>query len=407
MGHKSKTPKGEISITNHRGRIRLRWRYAGERYSLNLPMAYTPENLHMATVKVTEIKLDMLRGCFDGSLQRYGHSVTPKTAKAKSGILKAQEAGEKLKFLHELAAKFNEWGKTIRNVDVDSSIDYLYIRKWLEKRIKAPIPSIAEKLNGENWAATTYNRRLSYLNTFFTWLVDTGTIDRNPLKGVCKKRDKTKKKCPRRIPLEESEIVAFLEAIRNDTFCSRSLRFRHSHYYPFLAFIFHTGVRNAEAIGLKVKHIDFTSKQIEISETLARTVKGTNHVARIEKGTKMQNVRFLPLPNDLAVILEQQVQGKKQDDFVFTSPTGLSIDDKMLQRRIVKPVMAKLGFGDRDLYAARHSFGTRAVQQGMVLTDVAYLMGHSTVETAMRNYVSVTRQASKLPVITCNPQNYH
>ena len=57
MGYTLKTPKGEISITDCWGRIRLRWRYTGERYSLNLPFAFKPENLHLATVKITEIKL--------------------------------------------------------------------------------------------------------------------------------------------------------------------------------------------------------------------------------------------------------------------------------------------------------------------------------------------------------------
>jgi hypothetical protein len=58
MGQKPKTPKGEISITNFEGRVRLRWRYAGKRYSLNLPYAYLPENLQNASIKVAEIKLD-------------------------------------------------------------------------------------------------------------------------------------------------------------------------------------------------------------------------------------------------------------------------------------------------------------------------------------------------------------
>lgn len=284
-------------------------------------------------------------------------------------------------------------------MDIDNSIDYLYIRKWLEKGKNVPIYSIAEKLNSEIWAVTTYNRRLSYLFTFLTWLVDSGLLERNPLKDVCKKREKRKIKCSRRNPLEENQIVSFLEAIKNDTHCPTSSRFKHSHYYSFLAFIFHTGVRNAEAIGLKVKHIDFKTNQVEISETFARTIKGTNHACRIEKGTKMQNVRYLPLTSELEALLKPLVENKKLEEFVFVSPKGLTIDDKMLQRRVLKPVMQKLGLGDRDLYAARHSFGTRAVQQGMVLTEVAYLMGHSTVETAMRNYVSVTRPATTLPVL--------
>lgn len=398
MGHTLKTPKGEISITNYRGRIRLRWRYAGERYSFNLPFAYQPENMHLATIKATEIKLDIIKGCFDSSLKKYEYQAAPKPIKSKSGHLEVLEVAKSF-YLHELAPKFTDWGKHIRNIDVDNSSDYLYIRKWLEKCYKIPILSIAEKLNEEIWATKTYNSRLSYLNTFCNWLVDSGIIERNPLKNVCKRRDKIKKKCSRREPMEESEIIKFLDAIKNNTHCPSSSGFKHSHYHSFLAFVFYTGVRNAEAIGLKVRHIDFVNNQIEISETFARTVKGTNHKARIEKGTKTQNVRYLPLSNELIGILEPQVKDKNPDDFVFTSPKGLSIDDRMLKRRILKPVLQKLGLGDRDLYAARHSFGTRAVQQGMVLTDVAYLMGHNTVETTMRNYVSVTRQVTTLPII--------
>ena len=71
MGQKSKTPKGEISIENCEGRIRLRFRYEGNRYAFNLPYAYSQENLKYAVLKQTEIKLDILKGCFDTTLKKY------------------------------------------------------------------------------------------------------------------------------------------------------------------------------------------------------------------------------------------------------------------------------------------------------------------------------------------------
>ncbi|MDX2046091.1 MAG: tyrosine-type recombinase/integrase [Chitinophagaceae bacterium] len=399
MGQKLRTPKGEISITNSDGRIRLRWRYGGERYSLNLPFVYLPENLHYASVKVAEIKLDILKGCFDTSLKKYEYQNLPKPIKDKEDIAETHLGVRNILLLHELASKFDHWGKNIRNIDVDNSVDYLYIRKWLERCDGIPIHLIAQKLNDENWAITTYNRRLSYLNTFFSWLLESSLIVYNPLKNVCKKKGKGKKICSRRKPLEENEIITLLEAIKNDTYCPVNSRFKHSFYFPFLTFVFFTGVRNAEAIGLRVKHIDFMNNQIEVSETFARTIKGTNHAARRVKGTKMNNIRYLPLSEELRILLELQVKGKTPDDFVFKSPNGLSIDDKMFKRRVFKPVLMKLGLGDRDLYVARHSFGTRAVQQGLVLTDVAYLMGHSTVETTMRNYVSVAKATKNLPTL--------
>jgi integrase len=398
MGHKSKTPKGEIGISNCKGRIRLRWRFSGERYSFSLPFAYLPENLHHATIKAAEIKLDIMKGCFDTSLKKYYAASTPPKLKVVISAMPAPESKE-LSMIGQLVEHFNNWGKNYRNADIDSSIQYLYVRKFLEKWPGTPITKLAAKLNAENWATRTYNDRLTLLKPFFSWLLDTGVIGMHPLKEVRRKKNKGNRKNPRRTPMEEVEIIALLVAIKNDTYCPAASRFKHSNYYPFLSFIFFTGVRNAEAIGLKVSHINFSDRKVEISEAFARTVRGSHHSARVAKGTKTGNVRYLPLPDELYKLLVQQVEGKKPDDLVFTSPKGLSIDDRMLERRVLKPVLIKLGFGDRDLYSARHTFGTRAVQQGMPLTEIAYLMGHSTAETALRNYVSVSRPALKLPVI--------
>ena len=289
----------------------------------------------------------------------------PISRKAQSLI--TNEKTKTFIYLNDLVEKFNEWGNNVRNVDVDNSIDYLYIRKLLEKWINVPVDQLANKLNNENWAATTYNRRLVYLNSFLSWLLKANLIKVNCLQDVCKKRDKGKKKNARRIPLNEEEITRFLNAIRNDEFCHSSSFVKHSYYYPFLTFIFYTGVRNAEAIGLRVKHVDLENKQVEISETFARTVKGTSHSARIQKGTKTENIRYLPLNELLITILEKQVAGRGDNDFVFPSPKGLCIDDQNLQRRILKPVLSKLGFGNKDLYCARHAFWDKSYSAGHAL----------------------------------------
>lgn len=395
MGHKSKTPKGEISISNYKGRIRLRWRYGGDRFSLNLPFAYLPENMHHATIKVAEIKLDIAKGCFKP--ENYFPSPSP----PQRGIKQSSEAIKKPapRTVDNLIEYFNNWGKNIRNVDVDNSKDYFHLRRALEKWVNIPIEQLPQKLNAGNWAVSTYNGRLTLLKYFFNWLMDTGVVDKHPLKDISRRRNKAKKKNPRRMPLNEKEINDLLHAIRNDTYCPVASQFKHSYYYPFFVFLFSTGVRNAEAIGLKVKHVDLLNMTVEISETFARTIKGTNHAARIQKGTKTENSRWLPLTVELINLLSSQLSGKEPDDFVFPSPYGLSIDDRMLKRRVLKPVLLKLGFGDRDLYAARHSFGTLAARQGMSLPEIAYLMGHSSIETAMRNYISVTQPATSLPTL--------
>ncbi|CAL1517839.1 site-specific integrase [Chitinophaga sp. MM2321] len=397
MGHKSKNLPGEISITNHKGRIRLRWRVNTERYSLNLPYSYTDSNLHHATVKVTEIKLDILKGCFDPSLEKYKEEI--RLLKPKKQVEQPKEATSKHELLKQLVPRFNFWTKHIRNIDIDNSFDYLYTRRLLEKQGNLPVDEIVICLNRDQVAPTTFNRRLGFLKSFLTWLQNKSEITYNPLADVSRRKVK-KKVLDRRKPLSEDEILSFLNAIQENTYCPSNSRFKHAHYYPFFLFIFYTGVRNAEAVGLRVKHINLTANTVEISETFARSVKGTSHVARIRKETKTDNVRYLPLNEELRLLLIKQIKGRKEDDFVFPSPRGMCIDDHMLQRRIYKPVMKALGFGDKDLYAARHSFGTRSIQQGISVTDTAYALGHSTIETAVRTYVHVEKPTTALPSIS-------
>lgn len=395
MGQSSKTAKGEISVSNYEGRIRLRWRYGGQRYSLNLPYPYSNENLHHATVKVAEIKLDILKGEFDTSLVKY----KPKIEKEVAVLPLTKSYASAI--TDDIVVKFKIWAKQVRSIDLDteSSIDYYGVYRVLNKYRNLRLSAVGESLINEDWAVSTFNKRLNFLCGYFNWLVDKGDIVDNPLRLISKRREKKKKKNSRRIPLSEQEIQSFLDAIRDNTFCNKSSPVKHSFYYPFLRFVFTSGVRNAEAIGLKVKHIDLEKNQIEISEAFARTHKGTNHAQRISKGTKTGCVRFLPLSEALRELLLPLVSNREPECYVFPSPKKLSIDDRMLKRRVIKPVLLALGIGDRDLYAARHSFGTRAVQQGMVITDVAYLMGHSTVDTTIRNYVSVEKRNILLPTL--------
>ncbi len=80
MGHRNS--KGTVSISNYKGRLRLRWRYLSERYSLNL-FAYTKENLLHARKTALEIEQDIVVGRLDQTLLKYGviqtEKVEPKT----------------------------------------------------------------------------------------------------------------------------------------------------------------------------------------------------------------------------------------------------------------------------------------------------------------------------------------
>src|SRR5437764_8335691 len=127
---------------------------------------------------------------------------------------------------------------------------------------------------------------------FCTSLFKKDVMILNPLKDVLRKRVKKNAIKPsklKRIPFTSTEITMILKAFKEDKYCACT-NYKHSFYYPFLYFIFRTGVRNGEAVGLLVKHIHVERNLIEISESLSRTIKGYNAANRVRKETKNDKV---------------------------------------------------------------------------------------------------------------------
>lgn len=395
MGQKAK--KGEISISKAGDSIRLRWRVKGTRYSFNPPnLYYNSENLIVAKLISATIKLDILNGCFDPTLEKYR---SPSIGRNNSShvapfvpiipVIKPDLVKSSIILL-----LFDKWTTEYINADPNNP-NYYNARAFLKRIGNFQLGDFVSLLNKENWSSSTYNVRLSTLKKFFVFLVKQGTISYNPIEHVCRRRNNSSPNI-KRLPIGEDDIFLFLEAIKNDAFCSPFSGYKHSFYYPFFYFVFRTGVRNAEAIGLRVRHINFNTGFISIEEVLARTKNGTNSAARIRKNTKNTKERLIPITEDLKEILLKQTENKQPDDLVFTSFREMCIDDRMLQRRVYKPVMKKLGLGDKDLYVARHSFGTAAIEQGFSPSETAQLMGNTT-ETLLRRYVKLLNAPKRLP----------
>jgi integrase len=377
MGHKNL--KGSVSILKHKERIRLRWRYQTERYSLNLG-AYIKTNLTHARKIAVQIEQDMLNNQFDFSLSKYKgeQEAPPKVAKT-------------------MVSYFEEWVTDYKQMSCDKNSDYFYIRNTIKKWGEFKQEDLLSNLNNEAFGSKTYNSRLSILRAFAAWLVKQSIWSLNPLEDVSSKKIKKSVK-EDRMPFSEAEITSILKAFKENTFSPKSSRYTHAHYYPFVYFIFKTGVRNAEAIGLRVSSIDINKRVVHIKEVLARTVNGTHAAARIRKETKNGKVRKLPLTDDLLDVLNPLLNDKQADDLVFQSFTGTCIDDRMFQRRVFKPILKALKIEERVLYACRHTFGSRCIDIGLTPVMTAFLMGNNP-ETALRNYTHLINLPKDLPKI--------
>lgn len=376
-----KKTKGAVSLTDWKGRLRMRWRYANKRYSLTL-FTNNKKGLLQAKMLALEIESDLFNERFDATLCKYKR-VEP-----------LQELEHSSKTIVE---HFEFWVREYKQMNCDKNVDYYHLRNTLRKWNEFDQDTILTRLNKESFGAKTYNNRLGILKNFSKWLVRQEVWSADPLQEVSRKRVRKIIK-PQRTPFTIKEISAILSAFKENTFCSTGSRYPHSHYYPFIYFLFKTGVRPAEAIGLRAGSVDAVRRLIQIKEVLARTVKGTNSNARIRKETKNGKERVLPLTGDLLTVIQPLLEGRHSGDLVFQSFSGGAIDDRMFQRRVFKPVLKALGIPDRDLYACRHTFGSRCIDQGITPVMTAFLMGNNP-ETALRNYTHQLTIPKSLPDI--------
>jgi integrase len=207
-----KNQKGTVSIENFKNRIRLRWRYQGKRYSHSLGH-YDKINLKAAKKVVLQIELDIANGQFDNTLVKYG---------AREVVVHDEKVQPQSIFEY-----FEKWVKEYKQLDCNKNSDYHHLRNTLRKWGEINPSKMLQKLNTENYCAKTYNERLSMLNGFSIWMVKQCTWSVNPFDGVSRRKVKKTEKADR-VPFNEEEIQHILHAIKNDTFCPTSSRYKHS-----------------------------------------------------------------------------------------------------------------------------------------------------------------------------------
>jgi integrase len=233
----------------------------------------------------------------------------------------------------------------------------------------------------------TYNDRLAILKRFIKWCLKMKYIKSDPL-DECKRRRNSEVNSKRQ-PYTDDELLSLIAHFEQVP------RLR-KYYYPFLMFLIQSGCRNGEAVALKCNMVDFTNRRIYICKNYARTYEGKRY---LKSPKTASGNRYIPLSLGLEEILKPICDKKKATDFVFTSIFNNPIDDNKFQKRILKPVLAKLNIPERDLYACRHTFGTIAVEQNIDILSLAYLMGHRKARTVLDHYTKLRSKPSVLPQI--------
>jgi integrase len=130
-----------------------------------------------------------------------------------------------------------------------------------------------------------------------------------------------------------------------------------------------SGLRPGELGGLDVPTLDFDRHIVYVSQVVTR--QGLRPYGKTSSAT-----RWVEFPDEVARLLWALVADRSQGP-VFTSPTGLRVNEANFRNRVWRPALAAAGVPQTDVYTMRHTAASWWIQAGVPDYEVASALGHS------------------------------
>ena len=286
-----------------------------------------------------------------------------------------------------------EW-RTIRSSEIKSS-SYRSEMKSLELFMETVgnlrisdyttqlVQTYLMNLNVQN--STRKNRKI-YLNGIFNYAVKVGYISDSPVKRVV-------------IPKQKADYEKLQKA--KDNFISREelgqvLSYCESHnkdkrYALAMEFIFLTGLRFAEFIGVRYQDVNFKANLLTIDHTIDYVAHGYDE--RILQTTKtVGSVRTIVLSERCLEIIEYFRRNCFDEEFIFVTEQGNIMRQPLLYRFIKNICEAVLG-GHRsyNIHMLRHSHISLLAELGIPIKAIMERVGHRDESITLSIYSHVTK----------------
>ncbi|MGD1929254.1 MAG: tyrosine-type recombinase/integrase [Leptolyngbyaceae cyanobacterium] len=357
-----------VKVENDKGTLRLRFSYGGKRHTLAVGLPDSKINRLVAHQKATQIELDIASGNFDTTLKKYK---PPKASKKKTEQVT----------VWGLFQKFMAIQTKSKDLQVGSLCRYTATLRHLETFFPSQTPdkidanlaeAFSQYLRGEV-ADRTAKDYLILVQACWNWAEDTTTD--NPWSGILSQVKPSPKQKVR--PFTVTEVQAILKSFE----CDRYYR----HYADFVAFLFGTGCRFGEAVGLKWKHIADDYSTVWIGESVSRGVCKTTKTGKDRTVTLTAKV--------MAMLGARKPEGVSPNALVFPAPKGGYINDHTFRRRAWSKTLDKLQIQYRKPYATRHTAISHALANGANPLAVAEQTGHDP-QILFKHYASVIQKTT-------------
>lgn len=225
------------------------------------------------------------------------------------------------------------------------AIDADIIRDWME--------SMMDK----GCSATTIQRRLSALRSFYRFGLTRGYVAKNPARGI------VGPKRSRPLPqfLRETEIDRLLDDVPvGDSY-------RELLAYTIVLTFYSTGMRLAELVGLDDDSIDFETRVIKV----------------LGKGSKQ---RLIPFADELeeglkTYITRRDAEVTRKSKAFFVDRHGERVKREAVQNSVRASLAKVTSMKKRSPHVLRHSFATAMLNNEAGLESVKKLLGHESLST--------------------------
>lgn len=247
------------------------------------------------------------------------------------------------------------------------SVDSDIIRDWME--------SMMDKGNN----ATSINRRLSALRSFYRFALTRKLVDKDPVHGV------TGPKKGRPLPqfLKENEMDRLLDAE------SWTESFEDVRDRTIIMTFYETGIRLSELIGLDDSMVDFSNRQLKVTG-------------------KRNKQRVIPFGEELLATLCDYMKCRdkevnRQSEALFVSSKGQRITSSQVREGVKRNLSKVCTLKKRTPHVLRHTFATAMLNNKAGIESVKKLLGHESLSTT-EIYTHTTFEQLKREYYSAHPR---
>ena len=219
------------------------------------------------------------------------------------------------------------------------------IRDWME--------SLMDKGN----SASTINKKLSALRSFYLFALKRKLIEHDPAR--CVTGPKKMKPLPQF--LREGEMDRLLDDLEWDD------SFSHVRARTIILLFYEAGLRRSELVGLNDRDVDFSAGQLKVTG-------------------KRNKQRVIPFGGELAEELRhymsvRDVQFGDAHEALFLNDKGERITGYQVYGIVRKCLSVVTSLKKRSPHVLRHTFATAMLNNGAGLEEIKNLLGHESVST--------------------------